>query len=70
MERPAIFLRAVDPQRDALESYVTKKPEKEAALGLMKKALMNRGGRAEVVTDGHRRGRRQILSREYSIFGH
>ncbi|MGN6820450.1 MAG: IS6 family transposase [Sphingomonas sp.] len=46
--------RAVDHEGEILESYVTKKRDKSAALAFMKKAL-KRHGRAEVVvTDGLR----------------
>ncbi|WP_374143042.1 transposase [Sphingomonas sp.] len=46
------FWRAVDHEGEVLESYVTKKREKSAALTFMKKAL-KRHGKAEVmVTDG------------------
>jgi putative transposase len=46
--------RAVDHEGEVLESYVTKKRDKSAALAFLKKAL-KRHGRAEViVTDGMR----------------
>ena len=46
--------RAVDHEGEILESYVTKKRDKAAALAFLKKAL-NRHGRAEkIVTDGLR----------------
>ena len=46
--------RAVDQEGEVLESYVTKKRDKKAALRFMKKALKNHGSPAEVVTDGLR----------------
>jgi len=46
--------RAVDHEGEVLESYVTKKWDKKAALRFMKKALKNYGSPTEVVTDGLR----------------
>lgn len=46
--------RPVDHEGEILESYVTKKPDKAAALRLFKKALKNHGSPAEIVTDGLR----------------
>ena len=46
--------RAVDHEGEVLESYVTKKRDKKAALRFMKKALRRHGSPAEVVTDGLR----------------
>ena len=46
--------RAVDHEGEILESYVTKKRDKSAALKFLKKALKNHGSPVEVVTDGLR----------------
>jgi transposase-like protein len=46
--------RAVDHEGEILESYVTKKRDKAAALAFMKKALKRHGQPATVVTDGLR----------------
>ena len=46
--------RAVDHEGEILESYVTKKRDKSAALRLFKKALKRHGSPVEVVTDGLR----------------
>ena len=46
--------RAVDHEGEILESYVTKKRDKSAALHFFKKALKNHGSPAEIVTDGLR----------------
>ncbi len=46
--------RAVDHEVEVLESYVTKKRDKKAALRFIKKALKKHGSPAEVVTDGLR----------------
>ena len=46
--------RAVDHEGEVLESYVTKKRDKSAALKYFKKALRQHGSPAEVVTDGLR----------------
>jgi putative transposase len=46
--------RAVDHEGEILESYVTKKRDKAAALAFMKKALKRHGQPAKVVTDGLR----------------
>ncbi|GAA4644461.1 IS6 family transposase [Pontixanthobacter gangjinensis] len=46
--------RAVDQEGEILESYVTKKRDKKAALRFMKKAMKRHGSPAEIVTDGLR----------------
>ena len=44
--------RAVDHEGEVLESYVTKKRDKAAALRFMKKALKRHGKAEKIVTDG------------------
>ncbi|MEO0920897.1 MAG: IS6 family transposase, partial [Pseudomonadota bacterium] len=44
--------RAVDQEGEVLESYVTKKRDKKAALRFMKKALKNHGRVETITTDG------------------
>ena len=44
--------RAVDQEGEILESYVTKKRDKKAALRFMKKALKNHGRVETITTDG------------------
>ena len=44
--------RAVDHEGEVLESYVTKKRDKAAALRFMKKALKRHGPAEKIVTDG------------------
>jgi putative transposase len=44
--------RAVDHEGEILESYVTKKRHKSAALAFMKKALKRHGKAEAIVTDG------------------
>ena len=44
--------RAVDHEGEVLESYVTKKRDKSAALQFFKKALKRHGSPATIVTDG------------------
>ena len=46
--------RAVDYEGEVLESYVTKKRDKSAALRFLKKALKRHGRAEKVVTDGMR----------------
>lgn len=46
--------RAVDHEGEILESYVTKKRDKSAALAFMKKALKRHGKAETIVTDGLR----------------
>lgn len=46
--------RAVDQEGEVLESYVTKKRNKSAALVFMKKALKRHGKAEKIVTDGLR----------------
>lgn len=46
--------RAVDHEGEILESYVTKKRDKTAALRFFKKALKRHGRPVEIVTDGLR----------------
>ena len=46
--------RAVDQEGEILESYVTKKRDKAAALAFMKKALKRHGRPEKIVTDGLR----------------
>jgi putative transposase len=46
--------RAVDHEGEILESYVTKKRDKSAALAFMKKTLKRHGSPAAIVTDGLR----------------
>ena len=46
--------RAVDHEGEILESYVTKRRDKSAALRFFKKALKHHGSPEEVVTDGLR----------------
>ena len=43
--------RAVDHEGEVLESYVTKKRDKKAALKFMKKAMRRHGSPNEIVTD-------------------
>jgi len=49
-----LFKRAVDHEGEILESYVTKKRDKRAALAFMKKASKRHGSPAKIVTDGLR----------------
>ena len=44
--------RAVDHEGEVLESYVTKKRDKKAALRFLKKALKRHGSVEKIVTDG------------------
>ena len=44
--------RAVDHEGEVLESYVTKKRDKKAALRFMKKALRRHGSAEAITTDG------------------
>ena len=44
--------RAIDHEGEVLESYVTKKPDKAAALRFLKKALKRHGQAEKIVTDG------------------
>ena len=44
--------RAVDQEGEILESFVTKKRDKAAALSFMKKALKHHGSPAAITTDG------------------
>ena len=46
--------RAVDHEGEILESYITKKRDKSAALVFMKKALKRHGRADQIVTDGLR----------------
>lgn len=46
--------RAVDHEGEILESFVTKKRDKSAALAFMKKALKRHGKAESIVTDGLR----------------
>ncbi|WP_209349505.1 IS6 family transposase [Pontixanthobacter sp. CEM42] len=46
--------RAVDQEGEILESYVTKKRDKKAALRFLKKALKRHGQAEKIVTDGRR----------------
>lgn len=46
--------RAVDHEGEVLESYVTRKRDKSAALAFMKKALKRHGKAEKIVTDGLR----------------
>jgi len=46
--------RAVDHEGEVLESFVTRKRDKSAALAFMKKALKRHGKAEKVVTDGLR----------------
>jgi putative transposase len=48
------LLRAVDHEGEVLESYVTKKRDKSAALRFLKKALKRQGSAEKIVTDGLR----------------
>jgi putative transposase len=48
----AYLWRAVDHEGEVLESYVTKKRDKSAALAFMKKALKRHGKAETIVTDG------------------
>ena len=50
----AYVWRAVDHEGEILESYVTKKRDKFAALAFMKKALKRHGRAKAIVTDGLR----------------
>jgi putative transposase len=51
---PHYLWRAVDHEGEILESYVTKKRDKAAALAFLKKALKRHGSAEEIVTDGLR----------------
>ena len=44
--------RAVDNEGEILESYVTKKRDKKAALKFLRKALKQHGQAEKIVTDG------------------
>lgn len=46
--------RAVDPEGEIIESYITKTRNKEAALTFMKKALKRHGSPEAITTDGLR----------------
>ena len=46
--------RAVDPEGDILESFVTKKRDKHAALTFMKRTLKRHGSPDAITTDGLR----------------
>ena len=46
--------RAVDQEGEILESFVTRKRDKEAALAFMKKALKRHGSPEKITTDGLR----------------
>jgi putative transposase len=46
--------RAVDHEGESLESFVTRKRDKSAALRFMKKALKRHGRPEKIVTDGQR----------------
>lgn len=46
--------RAVDHEGEVLETYVTKKRDKKAALRFIKKTLKWHGSPIEIVTDGLR----------------
>jgi putative transposase len=46
--------RAVDHEGEILESYVTRKRDKSAALAFLKKALKRHGKPEKIVTDGLR----------------
>lgn len=46
--------RAVDHEGEFLESFVTRKRDKEAVLAFMKKALKHHGRPEKIVTDGRR----------------
>jgi transposase-like protein len=46
--------RAVDQEGEILESFVTKRRDKEAALTFMKKALKRHGSHEKITTDGLR----------------
>ncbi len=52
--RAAHLRRAVDQEGEILESYVTRKRDKVAAMGLLKKALKGHGKAEAIVTDGLR----------------
>ena len=44
--------RAIDQEREVLEAYVSKRRNKTAALGFLRKALRHYGNPDEIVTDG------------------
>ena len=46
--------RTVDQEGELLESFVTRKREKDAALTFMKKALKRHGSPEKITTDGVR----------------
>jgi len=53
MKGEMVYLwRAVDHEGEVLESYVTRKRDKSAALAFMKKALKRHGKAEKIVTDG------------------
>ena len=55
LNREMVYLwRAVDHEGEILESYVTKKRDKSAALAFMKKTLKRHGRAETIVTDGLR----------------
>jgi len=51
---PAISRRAVGHEGEILESYVTKRRDKSAALRFLKKALKSHSNPVEIVTDSLR----------------
>ena len=52
--------RAVDHEGEILESYITKKRDKDAALAFMKKALKRHGAPEAITTDGLRSYRAEM----------
>ena len=51
MERHITLWRAVDHEGEVLESYVTKRQDRKAALKFLRKAMKRYGGPEVVVTD-------------------
>jgi putative transposase len=62
--------RAVDHEGEMLESYVTKRRDRKAALKFMRKALKRHGKPEEIVTDGLRSYRAVMLAQRRSAACH
>ena len=46
------FWRAIDPEREVLEVFVTKRPDRRAALNFLKRAMKRYGRPQSIVIDG------------------
>lgn len=66
IKRYAFFWRSIDQEGAVLESYVTSKQDKPAALTFMKKALKRHGSPAEIITDGLRSDKAAMTSFGYT----